>query len=161
MSGNPNDLYVQPLVMDALSGDFVHPANPQKTHTLGRLMAASYARGIRHPMRGMSLFGYSGLVNAHATRVYKPSWGDGITAKTWVRERVSPAPYLDVAVGLSLHAEDNTSTLELAFTERGVIIGGFAQNGQSHTITHNISLAANLDAVRDHLAGYAQQFFVA
>lgn len=69
---------INPLVYDALSGGFIPESDPERTHTLGRLLVASFLKGTYsldtpEPDEGVIVFSQS---------VYTPSWAKHVTVTT-------------------------------------------------------------------------------
>ncbi len=68
-----SNLDVRPIFMDAISGEFVAPQDPQRTHTLGKLLIATYQKG--------DLFsGEDQPPHIPRSYAYDPSWLSSVRA---------------------------------------------------------------------------------
>ena len=99
------DLFINPLYMDALSGEFQATATPEKLHTLGRLAVATFNTGkqVEPTHEDKDLVGRIGEISAITMRTNE--YGTDVESKLLLRADAR-LPIMQFAAGLILKKEE-------------------------------------------------------
>jgi len=99
------DLYINPLYMDTLSGEFQATATPEKLHTLGRLAILTFHKGIQvePTLNDKDLVGRIGEIST--VKLDTSEFGSAIESKLLLRAD-HRLPVMQLAAGIILTKSD-------------------------------------------------------
>lgn len=146
MTIDKNQLWVNPLFYDALSGEFTPPSDEQhRKHTLGRLAYACYTKG-EHVINSESTPSY-------LDSFYIPSWAGHITVKADF-DLDEEDPQTTALYGVLLR-DRSERTLYVANQDSGVYIGTV----EGGDLEFPLELGESLQQARVAVTSATQEFF--
>ena len=152
--GSRPDLYLRPLFYDALSGEFTPFTDPEKRHTLGRLLVGTYLRGEIEVLNEDDA--------PYEKYIYTPSWAGQISVSLTCEYGSSDNQQIRTAWGLWMRNSENQNYLNVVDGQTGQIEEmhiGTNVDGIDADCYHELVLGPKIALAREAATEAARKFF--